>query len=149
MEKLYPSKKKMTLVSIIAFLIGAVVIFFPCFKLFTTFPWTWAPYTIIFLYIAVVIFFYILAIKKYYYVIEGKELIIYRFTKEIAINFKDIVYIENRKKPTQTFGICTGKGNVIYIMPDKNDIVYQTIIDKSKNILNEEEFKKRYPNIKL
>jgi hypothetical protein len=70
--------------------------------------------------------------------------------KEAYYHYNDVVYIDkeqSEKKRTLVF--YTNKGHVRYLAFDRNGEIYQAMLKKCNNLLSKEEFKKRYPNVKM
>lgn len=150
MQKLRPSKKKMILYGIITYIVGAVIIYLAFFNKFMTLPWDAIPIVIIVLYTAIVALFFILALKFYYYVIEKDFFVVRKMNKEIYYDYKDIVYIvEDRKSKNSAITFYLNNGAVRFLTPDKNDVLYETLLRKCHNLLSKEEMMARFPNIKL
>ena len=73
-----------------------------------------------------------------------------RAFKEAYYHYNDVVYIDkeqSEKKRTLVF--YTNKGHVRYLAFDRNGEIYQAMLKKCNNLLSKEEFKKRYPNVKM
>ena len=150
MEKLRPSVGKRIAISFIAFSIGAIIIFFICFNLFTHFPWEPVCYILSIGYLVLAIISTIIYFRFSYYVIEDKFFVERRLSKELYYHYDDIIYIDQKRKSSKsTIGFYTNKGHVRYLTPDKNDVLYQTLLKKCHHLLDEQEFKNKYPNVNL
>lgn len=150
MEKLRPSIGRRIMVSLIAFFVGAVIIFLICFNLFTTFPWQVICYIIAFGYLLLAIISTVMYFKFSYYVIEKEYFVERKLSKELYYYYNDIIYIDQKRKSQKsTIGFYTNKGHVRYLTPDKEDVLFKTLLEKCHHLLSEEEFKNKYPNINL
>jgi hypothetical protein len=105
---------------------------------------------IIILYVLTSIGMLVLSLVRNFYVIENKYLVQVRAFKEAYYHYNDVVYIDkeqSEKKRTLVF--YTNKGHVRYLAFDRNGEIYQAMLKKCNNLLSKEEFKKRYPNVKM
>ena len=150
MEKLRPSAFKLAIYAVVAFLIIGTIVFISFFSLFVTFPWEPIVYFFIIAIPSLVLLFFFLSLKYYYYVIEKKFFVVRKFNKEYYYNYDDIIYIDtHRKSPKKAIAFYTNKNDVRYLTTDKNDVLYKTLLNKCKNLLTDDEFRIRYPNVKI
>ena len=143
-------RRRTILIFIIADLLFAVGLFLSCMTLFLFQRWGVIQILIIILYVLTSIGMLVLSLVRNFYVIENKYLVQVRAFKEAYYHYNDVVYIDKKqaeKKRTLTF--YTNKGHVKYLPFDKNGEIYQAMLKKCNNLLSEEEFKKRYPNVKM
>ena len=130
--------------------IFAAAIFLSCFNLFIFNKWGIIQILVIALFILVTGLMLFLSLKRNFYVIESKFLVAVRGFKEMYYHYNDVVYIDkeqSEKKRTLTF--VTNKGHVRYLPFDAKGEIYKAMVKKCNNLLDLEELKKRYPNVKL
>ena len=73
-----------------------------------------------------------------------------RFTKELVYEFNDILYIdEEYTKKHKTLLFYTNKGDSRFLILDKENIIYTTLLNKCKNLLTRDQFHTKFPNVKL
>ena len=91
-----------------------------------------------------------LSLKRNFYVIENKYLVVVRSFKNMYYYYNDVVYIDKAQSEKKRL-LCfyTNKGHVRYLPFDRNGEIYKAMCKKCHNLLSEEEFKVRYPNVKL
>ena len=143
-------RRRTILIFIIADLLFAVAIFLSCMTLFLFQRWGVIQILIIILYVLTSIGMLVLSLVRNFYVIENKYLVQVRAFKESYYHYNDVVYIdEEQAEKKRTLAFYTNKGHVKYLPFDKNGEIYQTMLKKCNNLLSEEEFKKRYPNVKI
>ena len=101
-------------------------------------------------YFVLMLMILIFALNGYYYIIEKDRLVVKKFNKVLFFPYKDIVYIdeeESLKSKIVTF--ITNKGDVIYLNFDKKGILFETLVNKCKNVTSKEEAKRKYPKAKI
>ena len=143
-------RRRTILIFIIMDLLFAVGLFLSCMTLFLFQKWGVIQILIIILYVLTSIGMLVLSLVRNFYVIENKYLVQVRAFKEAYYHYNDVVYIDkeqSEKKRTLVF--CTNKGHVRYLAFDRNGEIYQAMLKKCNNLLSKEEFKKRYPNVKM
>ena len=146
-----PVSRKRTLITFfVADLIFAVLIFFSCFSLFVLQEWGIIQIIVIVIFIAISIAMLVLSLTRNFYVIEDKFLVSVKGYKEMYYNYKDVVYIDKKQSEKKKV-LCfyTNKGHVRYLAFDKNGEIYKAMCDKCHNLLNDEEFHSKYPNVKI
>ena len=98
--------------------------------------------------IASFIFCYI-SLTQTYYQIDGPLLVHSKMGKVIDYNFSNIVYIDKEfSEQKKLMRFFTRDGSEHLLMFDKNAIIYKTALVKCP-LLTEEEFLRRYPNVKM
>lgn len=143
-------RRRTILIFIIADLLFAVGLFLSCMTLFLFQRWGVIQILIIILYVLTSIGMLVLSLVRNFYVIENKYLVQVRAFKEAYYHYNDVVYIDKKQaEKKRTLAFYTNKGHVKYLPFDKNGEIYQAMLKKCNNLLSEEEFKKRYPNIKI
>ncbi len=143
-------RRRTILIFIIMDLLFAVGLFLSCTTLFLFQKWGVIQILIIILYVLTSIGMLVLSLVRNFYVIENKYLVQVRAFKEAYYHYNDVVYIDkeqSEKKRTLVF--YTNKGHVRYLPFDRNGEIYQAMLKKCNNLLSKEEFKKRYPNVKM
>ena len=157
-KRIYPSRKKLITSFIIVALIILLIIYLAFgsrFNYFNKSPEELQSSIITDVIILVIwliicgLFLYILLIKNYY-VLTNSSLVHVRFTKELVYEFNGILYIdEEYTKKHKTLLFYTNKGDSRFLILDKENIIYTTLLNKCKNLLTRDQFHVKFPNIKL
>ena len=148
--KVIPDRKRTIRTFIIADLALAVILFLSCIKLFLFQQWSAVQVIIILVYVFISVFMLVMSLTRNFYVIENKRLVAVRGTRVSYYDYCDVVYIDraqSEKKKTLCF--CTNKGITRYLPFDKDGEIYNTFLKKCHNLLDQEEFKNKYPKVKL
>lgn len=136
---------------IIVSVLGAGLIFGLTFNLFLfTFPYDWRQYLIIGIWAILTIGLFLLTFLFSYYEVFKKYVMVHRGTKKLIYYYSDVVYIDEEKserKKTITF--YTRQGHTRYLMFDKHNVLYKTMLANCKNRLSKDEFERKYPQVKL
>lgn len=120
------------------------------FWLFLVPDWDWQQWTVIAVFIISTIFFYVLTIFQNYYILEKKYVLVHRFKKEMYYYFSDVIYIDEKySKKHKMILFVTNRGDIRYLTFDRKGILYETMLDKCTNLIDEGTLKIRFPNIKL
>lgn len=135
---------------IIMDLIFAALLFLSCINLFLFTKFGPIQIMVILVFVAVSIFMLVLSLKRNFYVIENKYIVVVRSFKNMYYNYSDVVYIDKEQSERRKI-LCfaTNRGDARYLPFDKNGEIYKTMLKRCNNLLSEEEFKRRYPNVKL
>ena len=147
-----PVDRKRTIITfIIADLIFAALLFLSCMYLFLfQTPWGVVQYLIIALFVIVSVFMLVMSLKRNFYVIESKYLVVVKGTKEMYYHYNDVVYIDKaQSEKKRVLCFYTNKWHTRYLPFDKEGKIYKTMCNKCHNLISEEEFKTRFPNVKL
>ena len=146
-----PVDRKRTIITFLTVdLIFAVLLFASSFWVFLFEKWGIYQWLIIALFVVVSIIMLVLSLTRNFYVIENKYLVVVKGSKNMYYYYTDVVYIDkaqSERKRVLTF--YTNKGHSRYLPFDKNGKIYETMIKKCHNLLSDEEFHSRYPNVKL
>lgn len=149
MKKIYPNRTLICLyLAIVSLVIGGVLFLI----LKDSFLTNWGPmqYVIIAVYAIFVGLFYFLTLKTTYYVVNNMYISFFRLGKELRYFYKDVIFVDESKgTSTRTIGFYTRQGSVIYLTSDKDLVIYNALLEKSKNRISLEEFKKKYPKIEV
>ena len=148
--KLPVDRKRTIITFIIADLIFAVLLFLSCIYLFLFQTWGVVQILIILLFVVMSVFMLVMSLVRNFYVIESKYLVVVKGTKEMYYYYNDVVYIDkerSEKKKVLTF--YTNKDHARYLPFDKDGKIYKTMCNKCHNLLSEEEFHNKYPNVKF
>lgn len=131
-------------------IIFAVLLFLSCINLFLFTKFGVLQVLIILLYVGVSIIMLVLSLKRNFYVIENKYLVAVRGFKNMYYHYSDVVYIDKaQSEKKRVLCFYTNKGHVRYLPFDKNGEIYKAMIKKCHNLLDDEQFKAKYPNVKL
>ena len=148
--KLPVDRKRTLIIFSIADSIFAVLLFVSCINLFLFQKWGVVQILIIALYVIISVFMLVLSLTRNFYVIESKYLVVVKGTKEMYYHYTDVVYIDKEQtEKRKVLCFATNKGHARYLPFDKEGKIYKTLINKCHNLLSEEEFKERFPNVKL
>ena len=142
--------KRTIITFLIADLIFAVLLFLSCFNLFIFQKWGVIQYLIIALFVIISVLMLVLSLKRNYYVIESKYLVVVKGFKELYYHYADVVYIDKvQSEKRRVMAFYTNKGHTRYLPFDKEGKIYTTFCNKCHNVISEEEFKAKYPNVNL
>lgn len=131
-------------------IIFAVLLFLSCINLFLFTKFGVLQVLIILLYIGVSIIMLVLSLKRNFYVIENKYLVAVRGFKNMYYYYNDVVYIDKaQSEKKRVLCFYTNKEHVRYLPFDKNGEIYKTMLKRCHNLLDDEQFKAKYPNVKL
>lgn len=150
--KVRPSFRKTIIMLLIIILIGAGIVFSFTFSFFLK-PiqnWGWEPYTIIGIWLAFSIALVILSFFFYHYEVYKKYVTVVRLNKKLIYYYSDVVYIdESQYEKSKTIAFFTRQGHSRYLVGDKKDILYNTMLANCTNRIDSEEFRRKYPQVKL
>ena len=131
-------------------LIFAVLLFLSCINLFLFTKFGVIQVLIILLYVGVSLIMLVLSLKRNFYVIESKYIVAVRGFKNMYYHFNDVVYIDKaQSEKKRVLCFYTNKGHTRYLPFDKNGEIYKAMLKKCHNLLDDEQFKTKYPNVKL
>jgi hypothetical protein len=148
--KVWPSIKKTLLLALVIFLFSAVIVFTSCINLFLFQEWDYRQWLIIGVFLVSSILILIFSLRTYFYVIEKHELVVVKFKRELVYPYSEIIYIDqNQKRKNSTITMVMKSGQIIYLIPDKNNQVYQSLENNCDNLLDKQEVIYKYPRIKL
>ena len=148
--KLPVDRKRTIIIFLVADLIFAVLLFVSCINLFLFQKWGVVQILIIALFVIISGFMLVLSLTRNFYVIESKYLVVVKGTKEMYYYYTDVVYIDKEQtEKRRVLCFVTNKGHARYLPFDKEGMIYTTFQNKCHNLLDLEEFKAKYPNIKL
>ncbi len=143
---------RMLLILFAVIIFGAAMIFAFTFNQFLKpiTEWGWQPYTIIGVWLATSIFLIVAALLTSYYEVNKKYVVVHKGTKTLVYNYSDVVYIdEEYSVKKKTIAFYTRQGHSRYLMFDSKGILYKVMLANCKNRLSKEEFKEKYPQVKL
>ena len=148
--KLPVDRKRTLLIFAIADLVFAILLFASCINLFLFQKWGVVQILIIALFVIISVFMLVLSLTRNFYVIESKYLVVVKGTKVMYYHYTDVVYIDkSQTEKRRVLCFATNKGHARYLPFDKEGKIYETFQNKCHNLLSEEEFKIKYPDIKL
>lgn len=131
-------------------IIFAVLLFLSCINLFLFTKFGVLQVLIILLYVGVSIIMLVLSLKRNFYVIENKYLVAVRGFKNMYYHYNDVVYIDKaQSEKKRVLCFYTNKEHARYLPFDKNGEIYKTMLKRCHNLLDDEQFKAKYPNVKL
>ena len=131
-------------------LLCAGLLFLSCINLFLFTKFGPVQIIVISIYVLMSILMLVLSIKRNFYVIENKYIVAVRSFKNMYYHYNDVVYIDKAQSEKKRI-LCfyTNKGHVRYLPFDAKGEIYKAVIKKCHNLLSDEEFKQKYPNVKL
>ena len=148
--KLPVDRKRTIITFIVADLIFAVLLFVSCIQLFIFQKWGVVQFVIIGVFIAISVLMLVLSLTRNFYVIESKYLVVVKGNKEMYYHYNDVVYIDKaQSEKKRVLAFYTNKGHTRYLPFDKDGKIYTAFCNKCHNLLSEEEFRLKYPNVKL
>ncbi len=139
------------------FLIGMIIlgvaltmIFFRRFYTSEYWPWDWSQWLILGLWLGLSAVFYVISIFSNYYLVSKTEVEVVRWRRKTHYRFDNIIYIDReiseRKKIVCFF---TRDGLKKYIQFDSKGKLYKIMIKECHNLMSQDEFMIRYPNVKF
>ena len=150
--KVRPIAWKTALILLAVILISAGTIFSFTFTFFLK-PikdWGWQPYTILGIWALLSIALVVLTFTFNYYEVFKKYVAVKRGNKTLIYYYSDVVYIdEHQYTKGKMIAFYTRQGHTRYLIGDKKDILYTTMIQNCKNRLSPEEFRAKFPQVKL
>ena len=148
--KLPVDRRRTLLIFAIADIVFAILLFASCINLFLFQKWGVVQILIIALFVIISVFMLVLSLTRNFYVIESKYLVVVKGTKEMYYYYTDVVYIDYQQtEKRRVLCFATNKGHARYLPFDKEGKIYEAFKNKCHNLLSEEDFKTKYPNIKL
>lgn len=148
--KVWPSLKKTLIMAAGVFLFSAAVVFTSCINIFLFQAWDFRQWLIIGVFLVSSIIILILTLTRYFYVIEKKNLVVVKFRRELFYPYSEIIYIDqNPKKKASTITIVMKTGQSIYLVPDKNNKIYEALQKNCNHLLDKQEVMNKFPQIKL
>jgi len=150
MNKLPVDRKRTIITFIIADIAFAGLLFLSCIHLFLFTPF--GPYQLFVIgaFVIVSLIMLALSLTRNFYVLENKQIVVVRAYKEMFYQYDDVVYIDKEKsEKKKTVCFFTNKGHTRYLPFDKDGKIYKEMVKKCHNVISEEEFKSRYPQVKL
>ena len=133
-------------------LFGAAVMFGFTFMFFLK-PikeWDWIPYTLIGIWFFLSLGLFLITLIGSYYEVYRKYVVVHRGTKKLIYYYADVVYIDEEKsRKKKNIHFYTRQGHARYLLFDKKGMLFETMLSNCKNRMSDEEFKERYPNVKL
>ncbi len=142
--------KRTIKIFVIVDLIFAALLFLSCINLFLFTKFGIIQVLVILVYVGVSILMLVLSLKRNFYVIENKYIVVVRSFKEMYYHYSDVVYIDKVQSERRKI-LCfyTNKGHSRYLPFDAKGEIYKVMLKRCNNLLSNEEFKNRYPNVKL
>ena len=142
--------KRTIKIFVIVDLIFAALLFLSCINLFLFTKFGIIQVLVILVYVGVSILMLVLSLKRNFYIIENKYIVVVRSFKEMYYHYSDVVYIDKVQSERRKI-LCfyTNKGHSRYLPFDAKCEIYKVMLKRCNNLLSDEEFKNRYPNVKL
>ena len=92
---------------------------------------------------------YVLSVNNYYYIVEDDYFIVKKFSKTIQYDYRNIEFIDietSQKKKQVIFYVKVAK--MRYLLGDKDGVLLNTLIEKCKNTMSLEDFRRVHPEEK-
>lgn len=148
--KIWPSFQKTLLLALVIFLFSAGIVFTSCINLFLFEEWDYRQWLIIGVFLASSLLILIFSLRTYFYVIEKRELVVVKFKRELIYPYSEIIYIDqNQKRKRSTITIVMKSGQIIYLIPDNKNQVYESLQKNCDDLLDKQEVMNKFPRIKL
>ena len=158
-KKLYVAFWPIFIRFIIVFLIALVVIFFGFFGVFIRYdvesqsivlvPWEGQQIVTTVIVFILAIALLIISLRGYYYVIEKDHFLCVKFGKVFQYDYKNITFIDTDKSEKgSTITFYSTRARMQYLLKDKDNILYQTLLQKCQNTMSLEEFRRAHPEEK-
>ncbi len=148
--KLPVDRKRTIITFVIADLIFALMLFLSCINIFLFQKWGAVQIVIIGIFVLFSIIMLVFSLTRNFYVIESKYLVVVKGTKVLNYVYADVVYIDQEQSERKrVLSFCTNKGHVRYLPFDKEGKIYTTFLNKCHNLLELDEFRRRFPNAKI
>ena len=146
-----PVDRKRTIITfIIADLVFAALLFVSCINLFLFQKWNAIQIAIIAVFVVISVLMLVLSLTRNYYVIESKFLVVVKGKKEMFYHYADVVYIDKQQtEKRKVLCFYTRQGHTRYLPFDKEGKIYAAFLNKCHNVLEKEEFERKYPNVKI
>lgn len=149
LNHLTPRPIRIIIVFVVAFLVFEAIFYFTMQdfnKGFFPFDMSFYIYTPAILVVSVV--FCVLSITQTYYEIEKDKIVHHKMGKVTEIKYKDILYVDEEwSKKHKMVLMYLNDGRDHYLAFDKDEIIYNTVLEKA-NLMTWEEYKIRFPNAK-
>ena len=133
-------------------LVAGGIIFALTFNLFLKpiTQWNWAPYTIIGIWLATSIALIVLNSFMNYYEIYRKYVVVHKGFRKLIYYYSDVVYIDEEKSERKKMiHFVTRHGHARYLYFDSKNLLYPAFLQYCKNRLSYEEYKMKFPQVKL
>lgn len=144
------SWKKVLLMWLIVFVIGAGVISLTLFNLFYLTKWGASQIIITSIYVLLMALILVISLNSFYYEINKKDITVAKFGKKYTYFYSDIIYIDEEESiRSKTLTFVTKYGHVKYLTFDKEGKIFIAAKNKCHNLISREEVKAKFPAIKL
>lgn len=112
-------------------------------------PWDYRQPTLICLVFAGALACFIPSLVNAYYTIDNNSFTVKRVSKEYVFTYSNIEFIDQEKSLKKKKVIFYVKGGKMqYLLSDKNNVLYETLLKKCKNLESKEEFYRAHPEEK-
>ncbi len=144
------SPKRVIFMWLGVFVILSAVVSLMFFNLFYLSKWDYRQFLIIGIYSTVMVIILILSLNTQYYEINKKDLTECKFGKKYVYFYSDIIYIDvDGSKRSRILSFVTKFGHVKYLTFDKEGKIFETVMNKCKNLISLEEVRAKFPGIKI
>ena len=144
------SPKRVIFMWLGVFVILSAVVSLMFFNLFYQSKWDYRQLLIIGIYSTVMVIILILSLNTQYYEINKKDLTECKFGKKYVYFYSDIIYIDvDGSRKSRILSFVTKFGHVKYLTFDKEGKIFETVMNKCKNLISLEEVKAKFPGIKI
>lgn len=147
--RIFPNMKKTLIMFSVISLIILVLFYFYIDGSFT-WPLPTKDYILFGGWLIITLVYLFITIRFGYYTLEKKALLQRRLTKEYMYEYNHIIYIDeewSRKNKILLF--VTDRGNTIYLIMDKKQVLLDEMLVRCKNLIDKETLLIKFPNIRL
>lgn len=145
--KLRPRPSRIILPYLFLYFLVVTASYFP---VAITWPPTLTHYFVFALWTIAFTIFIIIGLRLNSYEIHKNTLVHIKGKERLNYNFADIIYIDekhSRKHKTMLF--YTNKGDERHLVLDPKGILLEKTLERAKNVVSYEEFRRRFPKTKL
>lgn len=147
-EKLKISSKRIIIIFAILFVVFEVI-FYVSFQNKQFWPLEESFYIYTPAILVVTVIFCVISITQTYYKVDKLKITHVKMGKEFEFYFKDIIYIDEEwSKKHKMLLFYTSDGKSKFLTFDKNGVIFEYALQYSR-LISKEEFKMRFPNVKL
>lgn len=147
--RIYPDMKR-TLISFSIVSLLILVLFYFTFDGSFTWPLPIKDYIAFAGWLIITAVYFFITLRLGYYTVEKNALYQRRLTKVFCYQYKDVIYIDvDWSKKNKILFFVTNRGDTIYLMMDKKQLLLEKMLEKCHNLVEKDDIKRRFPNIKI
>lgn len=147
--KIYPNMRK-TLLWFFLLSIFLLALFYLTFDGQFVWPLPSRDYVIFAGWAIITAVYFVITLKCSYYTLEKKYLSQKKLTKEYAYEYNRIIYIdESWSRKNNILLFVTDRGDAIYLILDKKQILLDEMLKRCKNLRDRESVLVQFPKVKI